>query len=92
MLPNTHGVDFTKTCIVLYTLLLCLICLLPYLTGMSGMFYLLGSSALNAYFMYLALKLKFKATPSTAMTTFKFSIIHLMVLFVVLLVDHYLPV
>lgn len=92
MLPNTHGVDFTKTCIVLYTLLLCLICLLPYLTGMSGIFYLVGSSLLNAYFMYLALKLKYKASPKTAMTTFKFSILHLMVLFVVLLIDHYLPI
>ncbi|MDT0595137.1 heme o synthase [Glaciecola petra] len=92
MLPNTHGVDFTKTCIVLYTLLLCLICLLPYLTGMSGMFYLVGSSMLNAYFMYLALKLKYRASPTTAMTTFKFSILHLMVLFVVLLIDHYLPI
>lgn len=92
MLPNTHGVDFTKTCIVLYTLLLCLICLLPYLTGMSGMFYLVGSSLLNGYFMYLALKLKYKASSTTAMTTFRFSILHLMVLFVVLLIDHYLPI
>ena len=91
MLPNTHGIDFTKTCIVLYTVLLCLICLLPYLTGMSGLVYLIGSSLLNAYFMYMALKLKFKPEPNTAMATFKFSILHLMVLFVVLLVDHYLP-
>jgi protoheme IX farnesyltransferase len=91
MLPNTHGIDFTKTCIVLYTVLLCLICLLPYLTGMSGPVYLVGSSLLNAYFMYMALKLKYKPEPNTAMATFKFSILHLMVLFVVLLVDHYLP-
>lgn len=89
MLPNTHGVDFTKTCIVLYTVLLCLICLLPYLTGMSGELYLVGSSALNAYFLYMALKLKFKPQVDTAMATFKFSIIHLMVLFIVLLLDHY---
>lgn len=91
MLPNTHGVDFTKTCIVLYTVLLCLICVLPYLTGMSGAFYLAGSTLLNAYFLYMALKLKYKPEPDTAMATFKFSIIHLMVLFVVLLVDHYIP-
>ncbi|WP_395338739.1 heme o synthase [Ningiella sp. W23] len=90
MLPNTHGVEFTKTCVVLYTLLLCAVCLLPFLTGMSGGFYLLGSSLLNAYFMYMALKLKFKPTENTAMDTFKFSILHLMLLFVILLVDHYL--
>lgn len=90
MLPNTHGVEFTKTCIVLYTLLLCAVCLLPYLTGMSGGLYLLGSSILNAYFMFMALKLKFKPEPSTAMDTFKFSILHLMLLFVLLLLDHYI--
>lgn len=91
MLPNTHGVDFTKTCIVLYTILLCLICVLPYLTGMSGALYLFGSTLLNAYFMYMALKLKYKPEPNTAMATFRFSILHLMILFVVLLVDHYIP-
>ncbi len=90
MLPNTHGVEFTKTCVVLYTLLLCAVCLLPYLTGMSGGLYLVGSSLLNAYFMYMALKLKYKPEASTAMDTFKFSILHLMVLFVLLLVDHYI--
>lgn len=92
MLPITHGIEFTKTCIVLYTVLLCLICLLPFLTGMSGLIYLIGSSALNAYFLYMALKLKFKPAPETAMTTFKFSILHLMLLFMVLLVDHYVLV
>ena len=90
MLPNTHGIEFTKTCVLLYTLLLCAVCLLPYLTGMSGGVYLLGSSLLNAYFMYMAIKLKFKPEASTAMDTFKFSILHLMLLFVLLLVDHYI--
>jgi protoheme IX farnesyltransferase len=89
MLPNTHGIEFTKTCIILYTVLLCLIGVLPFITGMSGMIYLVGSSLLNAYFMYMALKLKFKPDANTAMATFKFSILHLMILFVVLLVDHY---
>ncbi len=91
MLPNTHGVEFTKTCIVLYTVLLCLICLLPYLTGMSGVIYLLGSTLLNGYFLYMALKLKYKPTEKTAMATFKFSILHLMILFIILLADHYFP-
>ncbi len=89
MLPNTHGIEFTKTCILLYTVLLCLVCALPYLIGMTGMIYLIGSTVLNAWFMYMAWKLKFKPQPSTAMDTFKFSILHLMLLFVVLLLDHY---
>lgn len=89
MLPVTHGIDFTKTSILLYTILLCLVCLLPYLIGMSGLIYLIGSTLLNAGFLFYAWKLKFTATEETAMKTFKFSIIHLMVLFVVLLVDHY---
>ncbi len=89
MLPVTHGIDFTKTSILLYTVLLCVVCLLPYLIGMSGLIYLIGSTLLNAGFLYYAWKLKFTATEQTAMQTFKFSIIHLMVLFLVLLVDHY---
>ena len=91
MLPVTHGVSFTKTSVLLYTVLLCIVCLLPYLVGMTGLIYLIGSSALNAGFMYYAFKLKFAADEKTAMQTFRFSIIHLMVLFVVLLVDHYVP-
>ncbi|BFT32002.1 heme o synthase [Alteromonas sp. D210916BOD_24] len=91
MLPVTHGVAFTKTCVLLYTVLLQLVCLLPYLVGMSDLIYLVGSTALNAGFLYYALKLKFAADSQTAMKTFKFSIIHLMVLFVVLLLDHYIP-
>ena len=91
MLPVTHGVDFTKTSVLLYTVLLSLVCLLPYLVGMSDIIYLVGSSILNAGFLYYAVKLKFAASEQTAMKTFKFSIVHLMVLFVVLLVDHYVP-
>jgi protoheme IX farnesyltransferase len=89
MLPVTHGIEFTKTSILLYTVLLCVVCLLPYLIGMTGLIYLIGSTLLNAGFLYYAWKLKFTSTEQTAMQTFKFSIIHLMVLFVVLLVDHY---
>jgi protoheme IX farnesyltransferase len=90
MLPVTHGIEFTKTSILLYTVLLCVVCLLPYLIGMTGLIYLLGSTLLNAGFLYYAWKLKFTANEQTAMKTFKYSIIHLMVLFVVLLADHYL--
>lgn len=89
MLPVTHGVEFTKTLILLYTLLLALVCLLPYLVGMSGLIYLAGATALNARFIVWAWQLKFYAATDTAMKTFRFSIVHLMVLFLVLLVDHY---
>ncbi len=87
MLPVTHGIDFCKTCVVAYSILLALVCVLPYLIGMSGLIYLLGASALNALFIYKALKLKFAANADTAMDLFRFSIIHLMILFVVLFID-----
>ena len=90
MLPVTHGVSFTKTQILLYTILLFVVGLLPYLVGMSNWLYLLGAVGLNLGFFVYAWKLKFNADENTAMDTFKFSIIHLMALFVILLVDHYL--
>lgn len=89
MLPVTHGIEFTKTAILLYTFLLFVVCLLPYLVGMTGVIYLLASIYLNGKFIYYAWKLKFNAEANTAMETFRFSIVHLMVLFLVLLVDHY---
>ncbi|MGR5346204.1 heme o synthase [Vibrio mediterranei] len=92
MLPVTHGVEYTKTSILLYTILLALVCLMPALVGMTGLVYLAGSTFLSAGFIYYAWKLKVAATEKTAIETFKFSIIHLMVLFVLLLVDHYMPV
>ena len=90
MLPVTHGVNFTKTQILLYTVLLFVVGLLPYLVGMSSWLYLIGAVVLNLGFFKYAWKLKLNATEETAMDTFKFSIIHLMILFVVLLLDHYL--
>jgi len=90
MLPVTHGVSFTKTQILLYTVLLFIVCLLPYLVGMSNWLYLIGAVSLNLMFFVYAWKLKFHADENTAMETFKFSIIHLMLLFVILLLDHYL--
>lgn len=90
MLPVTHGVTFTKTQILLYTVLLFVVSLIPYLVGMSNWLYLVGSVVLNLIFFAYAWKLKFNADENTAMDTFKFSIIHLMLLFIVLLVDHYL--
>lgn len=93
MLPVTHGVNFTKTQILLYTVLLFVVGLLPYLVGMSNWLYLIGAVSLNLIFFAYAWKLKFNADEDTAMETFKFSIVHLMLLFVILLLDHYfLPV
>ncbi|HDS1206575.1 TPA: protoheme IX farnesyltransferase [Shewanella algae] len=90
MLPVTHGVEFTKTCILLYTLLLAIACLLPVLVGLSGPVYLLASTILSCLFIYKAWQLKFADRPGLAMAVFRFSIYQLMLLFIALLVDHYL--
>jgi protoheme IX farnesyltransferase len=90
MLPVTHGIEFTKTAIFLYTLILFLVCLMPYLVGMTGAIYLVGTVLLNLWFMGYAWQLKFHAKADTAIKTFRFSIVHLMLLFLLLLVDHYL--
>lgn len=90
MLPVTHGIEFTKTAIFLYTLILFLVCLMPYLVGMTGAIYLVGTVILNLWFMGYAWQLKFHAKADTAIKTFRFSIVHLMLLFLILLVDHYL--
>lgn len=89
MLPVTHGVEFTKTSVLLYTILLGLICFLPVLIGMSGVVYAVISTLLSAGFIYKACELKYFPKLNSAMETFKFSIYHLMGLFVALLVDHY---
>lgn len=90
MLPVTHGISFTKTCIFLYTILLTAVCVLPYLVGMSGWLYLVGVNILNIIFLGYAWKLKYRPEKLTAWKMFKFSIWHLMVLFILLLADHYL--
>ncbi|MGR5485988.1 heme o synthase [Vibrio alfacsensis] len=90
MLPVTHGVEYTKTSILLYTVLLALVCILPVLVGMAGSVYLFSSLLLNAGFVYHAWKLKFSPESNSAIDTFKFSIYHLLALFVTLLVDHYI--
>lgn len=90
MLPVTHGIDFTKTCILLYTILLSVVCVLPYLIGMSGLVYLVGVSALNVGFLVYAWRLKYAPKKLTAFNMFKYSIWYLMALFILLLVDHYI--
>lgn len=88
MLPVTHGIAFTKNAILLYTLMLTVICWLPYLIGMSGLIYLTGVTLLNLQFVWHAWLLKRSADPAQPMRTFRFSIYHLMLLFLLLLVDH----
>lgn len=90
MLPVTHGVAYTKLHILLYTIMMFLITLLPYATLMSGPLYLLGAVVLGCGFLYWAIELLRDKNPKAPMETFKYSIIYLMALFVVMLVDHYL--
>ncbi len=89
MLPVTHGIDFTKTNIILYTILLIFAGLLPYLVGMSGLIYLISSTILGLIFLVYAVRLKLTDDRKLAMDTFKYSIQYLLLMFVALLVDHY---
>jgi protoheme IX farnesyltransferase len=91
MLPVTHGEAVTKSFIIYYTILLMIVTLLPYLTGMSGPLYLLAAVLLGIGFLYYALRLKLAPTRDTGMQTFAYSISYLLALFSFLLVDHYLP-
>jgi protoheme IX farnesyltransferase len=90
MLPVTHGVAFTKLHILLYTVIMFVITLLPYVTRMSGPLYLLGAIVLGGGFLYWAIELLRDKNPNAPMETFRYSIIYLMALFIVMLVDHYL--
>jgi protoheme IX farnesyltransferase len=92
MLPVTHGSDFTRLQILLYTLLLLIVTLLPYLTGMSGLIYLVAVVPLGLIFIGLAILMMRKKDNKTAMQTFAYSIIYITVLFAVLLVDHYVMI
>lgn len=93
MLPVTHGAQFTRIQILLYTILLFIVTLMPYLIGMSGLIYLVGAIILGIGFIYYAVQMLRKPDDKELpMKTFGFSINHLMILFVVLLVDHYYPI
>ncbi len=89
MLPNTHGIPYTKLNIILYTVLLCAVTLLPFAIQSSGWIYLLCVSALNIRFMYWVLRLNRSNEKAIALKTFRFSIMYLMYLFLALLIDHY---
>lgn len=89
MLPVTHGEEYTKLHILLYTVIMVVVTMLPFLTGMSGIIYLLGASVLGGRFLYWSIALLRNSRPHAAIKTFRFSITYLMLLFLVLLVDHY---
>ena len=91
MLPVTHGVAYTRLQVLLYTVLLVVVTLMPYLTRMSGLVYLAAALLLNAAFLYYALALKITAREELPLKVFRFSVTYLMWLFAALLVDHYLP-
>ncbi len=91
MLPVTHGVEFTRIQILLYTILLLAVSLLPFAARMSGWLYLAGALVFGGIFLYYAVALKFFPRPGLAMKTFGYSIVYLMAIFTLLLLDHYLP-
>ena len=91
MLPVTHGHRYTRWQILYYSIILTLVCLLPWLIGMSGLVYLAGSTVLNLGFLGYAVALLRSDDEMLPMRMFNYSIIHLMMLFAFLLLDHYLP-
>jgi protoheme IX farnesyltransferase len=91
MLPVTHGKVFTRLHILLYTVILLVVSLLPYITHMSGIYYLGGAILLGIGFMYCAIALMKSEEKNIAMRTFGYSIFYLMALFAFLLIDHYIP-
>jgi protoheme IX farnesyltransferase len=90
MLPVTHGVEFTRLQVLLYTVLLVLVTFMPFLTRMSGLLYLAVALVLNTGFLYYAFALKITAREELPMRVFKFSVNYLMWLFAALLADHYI--
>ncbi|MGB1460499.1 MAG: heme o synthase [Gammaproteobacteria bacterium] len=90
MLPVTHGVAFTKLQIVLYTIILFIVSVLPYIVLMSGWIYLFSAITLSSMFMYYSIKLYYSDDNAFAMKTFNFSIYYIFLIFVALLLDHFL--
>lgn len=90
MLPVTHGLEYTRTQVLLYTLLLFAVSLLPFAVDMSGWLYLIGAVVFGGVFLVYAWRLKFAPRPGLAMRSFGFSIVYLMAIFSLLLADHYL--
>jgi len=89
MLPVTHGVEFTRWQILFYSIVLMLVTLLPYLTGMSGLVYLAGVTVLDLGFIGYAVALLIRRSETLAIEMFRYSVLYLMALFAILLIDHY---
>jgi protoheme IX farnesyltransferase len=89
MLPVIYGVKYTRWQILFYTVLLLIVSLLPWITGMSGLFYLGGAVVLGLVFLYYAIRLLNPPDELFAMEVFKYSIWYLMILFAFLLIDHW---
>ena len=90
MLPVTHGVIFTKLQIVLYTIILFIVSVLPYVVLMSGEIYLFSALVLSTVFLYYSVNLYFSKDDEDAMKTFQFSIYYIFLIFLALLIDHFL--
>ena len=90
MLPVTHGVRFTKLQIILYTVLLLLVSLLPYIVLMSGNIYLFSALGLGLFYLYSSIKMYLTDDEDYPMTSFKYSIYYIFLIFFALLVDHFI--
>ena len=90
MLPVTHGAEYTRLQVLLYTIIMVAVTLLPFVTGMSGFLYLISAIILGGYFLYYAIRLQITKLDKDAMQTFGYSIVYLMLLFAALLIDHYI--
>jgi protoheme IX farnesyltransferase len=90
MLPVTHGAEYTRLQIVLYTVVLVLVTMLPYVIRMSGIIYLVAALALGGVFLAYAVRLYRNYSDNLARATFRYSILYLTALFSALLIDHYL--
>ena len=90
MLPVTHGVVFTKLQIVLYTIILYVVSLLPYVVLMSGEIYLFSALTLSSIFLYYSINLYYSSDIEDAMKTFQFSIYYIFLIFLALLIDHFI--
>ena len=90
MLPVTHGVRFTKLQIILYTVLLVLVSLLPYIVLMSGNVYLFSALGLGLFYLYSSIKMYLTDDEEYPMTSFKYSIYYIFLIFFALLVDHFI--
>ena len=91
MLPVTHGVQFTRLHVLLYTIIMFGVTLLPFATRMSGWLYFIGALILGGIFLYYAIRMQSDRDPRIAIKSFGYSILYLMLLFALLLIDHYIP-